>query len=130
MCQAVVRRLCNPSESCHVRKVARLLAQALIREGLSAICATAATVGGFPLLAVLIYVADEYPAFEAGTRTLQAGVVRFYGVVVILSGWVRMGCARLCGVHWGPFPLGQVPGSGRLLRGHSFIRHTYSTYIL
>jgi DNA-binding Xre family transcriptional regulator len=44
--------------------------------------------------------------------------VRLYGVVVILSRWVRVGCARLCGVHWGPFPLGQVPGSGRLLRGH------------
>src|SRR5215210_903456 len=29
MCQEAVRRLCNPSESCHVRKVARLLAQAL-----------------------------------------------------------------------------------------------------
>jgi hypothetical protein len=29
MCQAVVRRLFNPSERCHVRKVARLLAQAL-----------------------------------------------------------------------------------------------------
>src|SRR5215204_7095210 len=28
MCQAVVRRLFNPSERCHVRKVARLLAQA------------------------------------------------------------------------------------------------------
>src|SRR5215204_1019337 len=31
MCQAVVRRLFNPSERCHVRKVARLLAQALRR---------------------------------------------------------------------------------------------------
>src|SRR5829696_10187365 len=30
MCQEAVRRLCNPSESCHVRKVARLLAQALM----------------------------------------------------------------------------------------------------
>jgi hypothetical protein len=25
--------------------------------------------------------------------------VRLYGVVVILSGWVRVGCARLSGVH-------------------------------
>src|SRR5215212_6152599 len=30
MSQEAVRRLCNPSESCHVRKVASLLAQALI----------------------------------------------------------------------------------------------------
>src|SRR5215213_7597260 len=29
MCQAVVRRLYNPSKRCHVRKVAHLLAQAL-----------------------------------------------------------------------------------------------------
>src|SRR5215211_324230 len=29
MCQGAVRKLCNPSERCHVRKVARLLAQAL-----------------------------------------------------------------------------------------------------
>src|SRR5215207_10915996 len=32
MCQAVVRRLFNPSERCHVRKLARLLAQALIEK--------------------------------------------------------------------------------------------------
>src|SRR5215217_3628910 len=29
MCQEAVRKLCNPSESCHVRKVARLLARPL-----------------------------------------------------------------------------------------------------
>ena len=29
MCQEGIRRLCNPSENCHVRKVARLLAQPL-----------------------------------------------------------------------------------------------------
>jgi hypothetical protein len=29
MCQEAVRRLCNPSASCHVRKVARLLARPL-----------------------------------------------------------------------------------------------------
>jgi hypothetical protein len=39
--------------------------------------ATAAPVGGFSLLAVLIYVADEYPAAYAnvGAQALQAGVV-------------------------------------------------------
>jgi hypothetical protein len=52
--------------------------------GLSAIGATAAPVGGFPLLAVLVYVADEYPAFEAGAETLKAGVVRLYGVVIVV----------------------------------------------
>ena len=67
--------------------------------GLSTIRAAAAVVGVFSLLAILVYVADEYPAFEAGAGTLEAGVVRRYGVVVIVSGWVRIGCARLSGVH-------------------------------
>jgi hypothetical protein len=67
--------------------------------GLSAIRATTADVGGFSLLAVLVYVADENPPVYAGTQTLQASVVCLYGVVVIVSGWVRVGCARLCGVH-------------------------------
>jgi hypothetical protein len=59
----------------------------------------AAAVGGFPLLAVLVYVADEHPAAYAGVGALQAGVVGLYGVVMILGGWVRVGCARLCSVH-------------------------------
>ena len=54
--------------------------------------------------------AKEHPAFEASTWTLQASVVSLYGVVMILSGWVCVGCARLWCVHWGPFPLGRVPG--------------------
>ena len=29
MCQEAIRRLCNPSERCHVRKVVRLLARPL-----------------------------------------------------------------------------------------------------
>ena len=32
MCQGALSRLCNLSETCHVRKVARLLAQALSRD--------------------------------------------------------------------------------------------------
>ena len=48
--------------------------------------AATAGIGGFSLLAVLVYVADEHPAFKAGTRTLQASVVCLYGVVVILGG--------------------------------------------
>jgi hypothetical protein len=68
---------------------------------LSAIRAAAAAVGGFPLLAVLVYVADEYPTFDAGVgaQALKTGVVRLYSVVVLLGRWVRLGCARLCGVH-------------------------------
>src|SRR5215213_6865620 len=61
------------------------------------------------LLAVLVYVADEHPAIEAGAGTLKASVVRLYSVIVILSRWVRMGCARLCGVHEAP-PRGPGPG--------------------
>ena len=80
--------------------------------GLSAIRATTADVGGFSFLAVLVYVADEDPAIDAGTRTLQAGVVSLYGVVVIVSGWVRVSCARLSSVHsFTSFSVGRVPGS-------------------
>jgi hypothetical protein len=53
--------------------------------------------------------ADVDDAVYAGVRTLQASVVRLYSVVVILGGWVRVGCARLWGVHEAP-PRG--PGLG------------------
>ena len=43
--------------------------------------------------------AKEHPAIYAGEGALEAGVVRLYGVVVLLREWVRVGCARLCGVH-------------------------------
>ena len=43
--------------------------------------ATTAGVRGFSLLAVLVYVADEYPTFYTGAWTLQASVVGLYGVV-------------------------------------------------
>ena len=89
----------------------------ILRRSAWATRATTARVGGFPLLTVLVYVADEYPAVHAGVGTLQASVVRLYGVVVILGGWVCVGCARLSGVHEAP-PRG--PGSGvcQHLRGH------------
>ena len=55
------------------------------------------------LIAVLAddEMAEEDGAVHAGTgaQALETGVVRLYGVVVILSRWVRVGCARLCGVH-------------------------------
>src|SRR5215203_4696955 len=40
-------------------------------------------------------------ALYAGVRTqaLETGVVRLYGVVVILGRWARAWCARLCVVH-------------------------------
>src|SRR5215208_438086 len=64
--------------------------------------ATTATVGRFSLLAMLVYVANEHPTIYAGAGTLQASVVSFNGVVVNLSRSVRLGCARLCGVHRAP----------------------------
>src|SRR5215218_2814901 len=88
-----------------------------LRSSAWAIRATVAGVARFSLLAVLVNVADEHPAVYAGTRTLKARVVRLYSVVVIVSGWVRVRCARLWCVHEAP-PRG--PGSGVLphLRGH------------
>jgi hypothetical protein len=74
--------------------------------GLSAIRAAAA---GHAL--VLDDAAKEHPAVYAGVGALEAGVVRLYGVVVLLgSGWVHVGCARLCGVHSvPPFSVGRAP---------------------
>jgi DNA-binding XRE family transcriptional regulator len=82
-----------------------------LRTSTRAVRAAAAEVGRFPLLAVLVYVADEHPAIEAGAGPFQGGVVHLYGVVVILGRWVR-GCARLLCGHEVP-PLG--PGPGELL---------------
>ena len=53
--------------------------------GLYAIRAAAAGVGGFPLLAKLVYVADEYPTLKTRAGTLKASVVRLYGVVVVVE---------------------------------------------
>ena len=43
--------------------------------------------------------AEVNPAVYAGVGALKAGVVRLYGVVVILGSWMRVGCARLFGVY-------------------------------
>ena len=43
--------------------------------------------------------AYHHPAIVAGTGALQASVVSFYSVVVILSRWMRVGCARLLYGH-------------------------------
>jgi hypothetical protein len=53
--------------------------------------------------------AYRYPAIVAGACPLEAGVVSLYGVVVIVSGWVRVGCARLLCGHEVP-PRGPGPG--------------------
>jgi hypothetical protein len=82
-----------------VSSYARWLLSRVLGVRLSAFRAAATEVGGIPLLAMLVYVADEHQAFKAGTRTLQARVVRLYGFVVIVSGWERVGCARLSLVH-------------------------------
>ncbi len=79
--------------------------------------AAAAPIRCLSLFTVFIDVADEHPTRVAGAGTLEARVVRLYGVVVLLSGWVRMRCARLFGVHEAP---SRGPGPGELLlsRGH------------
>ena len=53
------------------------------------------------LFAVVAYdpMAHVDEALHAGVGTLERGVVRLYGVVVVLSGWVRVGYVRLCDVH-------------------------------
>src|SRR5215218_6232201 len=70
--------------------------------------------GDYSLLAIVVYVANEYPTVRAGVgaQALKAGVVRLHSVVVILSRWVRVGCARLLYGHEVP-PRG--PGSGVFL---------------
>jgi len=50
-----------------------------IGAGLSVIRATAATVRGFSLCAVLVYVADEYPAVYAGVGALAGVPVNVVG---------------------------------------------------
>jgi hypothetical protein len=48
---------------------------------------------------MLVYVADEYPAAYTGVGALEAGVMRLYGVVVILRRWGRGMCAKLIHVN-------------------------------
>jgi len=73
---------------------------------------------------VLDKVPDVDDAFVAGVRALEASVMRLYGVVVILIGWVRVGCARLlCGHEAYPFVV-QASGSGCSC-GASFMLQDY-----
>ena len=69
-----------------------MVAACAIGVGLSAIRATFAGTG------VLDKVPEVDDAIDTGVGAIEAGVMRLYGVVMILSRWVR-GCARLCGVH-------------------------------
>ena len=51
---------------------------------------------------MLVYVADEYSAFEAGAgaKTLEASIVRLY-VVLMIVGWFFGGWGRLCSENGG-----------------------------
>jgi DNA-binding Xre family transcriptional regulator len=69
--------------------------------------------------------ADVDEALYAGAGTLEAGVVRLYGVVVLLGRWVRVGCARLLCGHEVP-PRGPGPGVLHHPRGH----FRFDTHIL
>jgi hypothetical protein len=62
---------------------------------------------------MLVYVADEYPAAYTGVGALEAGVMRLYGVVVILGGWVRYShgvnlLARLAGLRGAAHTCGAI----------------------
>src|SRR5215212_1297134 len=103
-----------------------------LRRSAWAIRATTAGVASLSLLAVVVYVADVNPAAHAcaGAQALETGVVRFYGVVVIVSGWVRGLRGRLLLVHsFTSFICG--PGSGvcHHPRGHFFV-FDYSVLLL
>jgi hypothetical protein len=80
-----------------------VVAALAIGVGLSAICAAAAGNGLYDLdLFAATRVLDKVPdvdvAICAGVVALEAGVMRFYGIVVILDRGVRVGCAKLlCG---------------------------------
>jgi hypothetical protein len=76
--------------------------------------AMAAGVGCFPLLAVLVFVADEHPTFEATAGPLQASVVSLYGVVMVMG--VTLVVSTVCILS-----VGRVPGSFHLPRGRFFI---------
>jgi hypothetical protein len=73
--------------------------------GLSASCAAAARHAlvlddlAIKVVLGLDNAAKEHPAVHAGVGALEAGVVRLYGIVVILGRWVRVRCARLSSVH-------------------------------
>jgi hypothetical protein len=68
------------------------------------------------LLAVFVNVADEHPALYAGVGALEAGVMRLYGVVVILARRVRVVryshgvnlLCRLAGLREVPAPRGHL----------------------
>jgi hypothetical protein len=87
--------------------------------GLSAICAAAARSGIDDLDLFPVFadneMTDEDSAIVAGVGALKACVMRLYGVVLILGGWVRR-CARLlCGHEVAPswsVPRGVSPPPG------------------
>jgi hypothetical protein len=87
-----------------------------------AIRAAATRNGLYDLDLFAVFTDDQVPdvddAIETGVGALESGVVRLYGVVVILSGWVRWARGRLLCGHWrltllwpgGPGLLWSAPG--------------------
>jgi hypothetical protein len=72
--------------------------------GLSAIRAAAAWEGLedldlFAATGALDNMPDVDDALVAGVGAFKTGVMRLYGVVVLLGRWVRVGCARLIHVN-------------------------------
>jgi len=97
-----------------------VVAALVIRVGLSAIRASPTRDGVhdldlFASTGVLNKVPDVDDAISAGVGAFEASVMRLYSVVVIL-GWVRVGCARPFGVH-SVFSLSV--GQSRGVREHS-----------
>src|SRR5215204_72911 len=91
------------------------------------------------LLAIVIDHPQTDPSIVADMRSLEGSVMRLYGVVVILSRWVR-GCARLlCGHEaipsWSvPRGVGSIAGASYVVglayqRLHAASRQTYPNLV-
>src|SRR5215207_3541423 len=95
MCQEAVRKLCNPSESCHVRKVARLLARPL-RYGFWIIITGFALVFLITLIATFRWSEVTNVATVVGAVSSLVGTVvgAFFGVQVGAVGKERAEAAR------------------------------------
>ena len=67
---------------------------------------------------------------EGGVPEVDVAVQTRVGVILASGGWVRVGCARLTGVHSDlRVCVGRVPGCGEHLRDLFFIRRPHSLII-
>ena len=96
--------------------------------GLSAIRAAAAGVGGFSLLAVLVYVADEYTTLKTCAGTLQASVVGLYGVVIVAGLRYSVGVHSVTAFLWAGLR-GVRPPAGPFLYPTSYLYHMCINYV-